>query len=493
MKNRRRVFAVLLVCALTAPSVSHAADDAGDVRLQQLNDQLKQLREQMEAMQQQMKQLQSQAPANALEPSPTADAPADPFSFADFGWLNGNSRQKDFPLDGKIFSGQLSVDANYTYSFAQPKDHSIVGSTTSGRTNEIQLLDLGVGGDFHWNNVRGRFMTQLGLYSTMTPRNDASIGRGQWDLSDAYRYISEAYGGYHFNALHGINLDVGIFLSYVGLCSYYDYENWVYQASYVSANTPWFFNGARLQIFPTDRFKVEFWFVNGWQSYGMFNEMPGLGLQFLWRPTEWFSLVSNEYVGEDTLNNAKRLRMHDDTSVQFKYFDRPKGWLSKAAFSLTVDAGCENGGGVQCAGGNAATPSQYFVGFMLYNRLWFLHDLFGLTLGGGAISNPGRYLVLMPAINGATALSGTPYFTTNPGQQFLAWDCTTTVDYMLSQSITFRGEFVHRWASVPYFSGPGGITPNGGNQGPAGSAVAGFTPDLRHDENRFQLVVMVRI
>src|ERR1700679_52764 len=98
-------------------------------------------------------------------------------------------------------------------------------------------------------------MTQFGLYSTMTARNDASTGRGQWDLADAYRYVSEAYAGYHFNALHGINLDVGIFLSYIGLCSYYDYENWVYQESYVSANTPWFFNGARLQIFPTDRFK----------------------------------------------------------------------------------------------------------------------------------------------------------------------------------------------------------------------------------------------
>ena len=45
---------------------------------------------------------------------------------------------------------------------------------------------------------------------------------------------------------------------------------------------------------------------------------------------------------------------------------------------------------------------------MLYNRFWFDKDRYGLTLGGGKINNPGRYLVLLPPINGATAASGTP-------------------------------------------------------------------------------------
>jgi len=52
-------------------------------------------------------------------------------------------------------------------------------------------------------------------------------------------------------------------MSYIGLCSYYNYENWVYQMSYVSANTPWFFEGLRLQTFPSDRLKIEYWLVNG--------------------------------------------------------------------------------------------------------------------------------------------------------------------------------------------------------------------------------------
>jgi hypothetical protein len=149
-------------------------------------------------------------------------------------------------------------------------------------------------------------------------------------------------------------------------------------------------------------------------------------------------------------------------------------------------------GGVSCGGGTAASPSQFFLGFMAYHRAWFDHDRYAVTLGGGAITNPGRYLVLLPPINGATAASGTPYFTENPGDAYTAWDASATVDYMPSQFITFRGEFNHRAADVPYFAGAGGVTPPGGNSGAAGSLVAGWAPDLQKIENRFTLALLVK-
>jgi hypothetical protein len=128
---------------------------------------------------------------------------------------------------------------------------------------------------------------------------------------------------------------------------------------------------------------------------------------------------------------------------------------------------------------------------MLYNRFWFHRDLYALTLGGGQINNPGRYLVLLPPINGATAASGTPYFTENPGDPFKAWDVSVTTDYMPSQYVTFRLEYNHRAANVPYFSGPGGVTPPGGNTGAPGSLVPGFTPDLVKSENRITGALLV--
>jgi hypothetical protein len=434
-------------------------------------------------------------PKSGLRPSaePEKREPAEPFAFADFTWLTGNPRTKESPLETKAFTGEFRADVDFVQDLNHPQDHSIGGSSEVFRANEVQVTQLGIGGDFHYNNVRGRLMTQFGMYSSTTPRNDASPARGQWDLDTAYRYVSEAYGGYHINKLNGINIDAGIFMSYVGLDSYYQFDNWVYQPSYVSSNTPWFFNGVRIQIFPSTKLKIEPWIVNGWQSYGKFNEAPGVGLQVLWRPNGSVSILGNQYYGTDTLGNPNRKRFHTDDSIQLKYLDRPGNGLDKAAFTVTVDLGCEWGGGVSCRGGSPAAPSQYFLGFMAYNRFWFKKDLFGLTLGGGAISNPGRYLVLLPPINGATAISGTPYFTANPGDKYRAWDASATFDYMPSQFVTFRWEFNHRAANVPYFSGSGGITPPGGNVAPLGSFVPGWTPDLRKYENRFTLALLVKL
>jgi hypothetical protein len=423
------------------------------------------------------------------EDSPT-QKPAEPFAFADFSWIPGGYGPAESPFATKYFTPELRVDNAYHYSFANPKDDTISGSSEVFRHNEFQTTQIGVGGDINYHNVGLRLMTQFGMYSTTTPRNDASPDRGQWHLADAYRYISEGYASYHLDVMNGINIQSGIFMSYVGLWSYYNFDNWTYQPSYVSSNTPWFFNGMRVQIFPSDKLKIEPWFVNGWQSYGKFVDQPGIGLQVLWRPNGDLSILGNQYFGKDTLDNgagsAGRKRYHSDDSAMYKYYDNPTGKISKAAASLTVDAGCEDGGDVACG-------RQWFLGFMAYNRLWFAHDHYGLTVGGGAIKNPGRYLVLMPPINGADAFSGTPYFTANPGDDYRAWDVQVTGDYMPNRNLTFRLEYTHRWANVPYFSGPGGVTPPGGNQGAPGSAVAGWTPDLRQQEDRVTAAMMIRL
>src|SRR5579864_6754076 len=361
---------------------------------------------------------------------PTKPAKAEPFAFADWTWLNGNSRVKEPPFDTKFFTPEVQADVDYIVDFNHPKDDTIGGSSEVFRAYEVQLTQLGVGGDFHFDNVRGRLMTQFGMYSQTTPRNDASPSRGQWQLDNAYRYVSEAYGGYHFNVLHGVNVDAGIFMSYVGLFSYYNFDNWAYQPSYVSSNTPWFFTGVRTQIYLSEKLKVEPWFINGWQTYGKPNGRPGIGGQIKWAPNGWMTIISNNYgVGSDDVGFPTRRRIHTDDSLEVKYFDNKEHFFDKAAFTATFDLGCEYGGGVSCYGNRAGGPKQSFVGGMFYNRVWFHNDLFALTIGGGAMNNPGRYLTLLPPINGATEFSGTPYFTQNPGDKFKAWDASVTFDW----------------------------------------------------------------
>ncbi len=432
----------------------------------------------------------------AAQETPQADLASErttgkpePFAFADFFWLPGGGGTTDRPLSYGPFTGEFRIDSSYHYSLSDPVDHTIAGSTEVFRHGEFQLTHVGFGGDFNYKRVHARLMTQFGMYSQTTARNDASTSIGQWDLANAYRYISEAYAGYHLNYLNGINIQAGIFMSFVGLWSYYNADNWTYQPSYVSANTPWFFNGVRAQIFVTDKLKIEPMITNGWQAYGRFNKGLGVGMQTLWRPTGKLSFAFNQYYGTDSLNIPDRRRIHSDNSFMMKHYENPNGLVTRVATSLTLDAGCEMGGGVSC-------NSQYFLGFMAYVRTWFYREMFAMTFGGGGIINPGRYLVLIPPINGATASTAaiaSPYFSANPGDDFKAWDTQLTFDYIPKPFITFRVEYNHRAANVPYFAGHGGMTPPGGNNGAPTVAIGGWAPDLAKTEDRFTLALLLRL
>jgi hypothetical protein len=439
---------------------------------------------------------------------------SEPFAFGDFSWLNGNSRKTSPPaFDSKYFTGDVTFDLNTTHSFNNPIDNTVVGSTALARNNELQLSFMGVGGDIHVNNVRGRIMMQFGTRSTVVPRNDGSSYKGQYDLQTIYRYISEAYAGYHWNTWHGINLDAGIFMSYIGLFSYNNYENWGYQPSYTSDNTPWFFNGLRLQMFPTDKLKIELWLINGWQSYGMFNNSPGTGYSIYYRPKETVDYVFNGYYGKDDEGAPGRYRFHSDDSYELRYVNRPHAkFIKKAAFSITADFGFENGDGVSAFGKKAGTTAQNFISGMIYNRLW-LGDHFAWTIGGGYMHNPGQYLVLAPTGYADTLFQKQ----TGPGSTFNAWDCSTTFEYMPNQNLTLKFEYVHRGivnigaapGTTPlkgYFAGHGGVTSPSGytNTGgytysSSGSSIApplsswgGWQPDLAMSESRIILALLVR-
>jgi hypothetical protein len=425
-----------------------------------------------------------------------------PFDGIDMTWHNGGDRRDSSIWTSKYFTPVIMIDVNYNYSFNNPIDNTVVGSTAMARHNEVQLSSANLGADFNYKGARGRIVTQFGTRSTVVPRNDYSPYKGQYELANVYRYLSEAYAGYHFNKWYGINVDAGMFMSYIGLNSYYQNENWEYQASFTSDNTPWFFNGLRVQIHPSKTLKIEPWLINGWQSYGKFNAMPGFGANITWIPNSSVKLLTNDYYGTDAAGLPDRKRFHSDNSLLVRYYNRPESkGISRMAFSLTGDFGFEKGGGVNgLKNGDSVTgPAQYFASAMFYNRIWFGKNKFAWTIGGGVMTNPGRYLVLyptgqaspLPNPNDPTQTAGAYPFSANPGDQFRGWDVSTNFDWMPNQSITFRAELVHRQSSVPYFAGHGGVTSPSGYS--TTTLPADWRPDLVKSETRLVFAILFRI
>ena len=195
-----------------------------------------------------------------------------PFAFGDFTWMNGQSRQKDFPLAfSKVITTSVYLDTYYAYSTNRPADNTIVGSATIGRHNEFQINLVSVGAQVNYRNVLANLSLQTGDMLNIVQDLDGSAARGKNLTTLNLHNIREATAGYHFDKASGINVEAGIFLSYIGLESYLLAENWNYHRSLVCDFTPFYFQGIRIQYFPNEHLKIEPWIMNGFQTYGKWN------------------------------------------------------------------------------------------------------------------------------------------------------------------------------------------------------------------------------
>jgi hypothetical protein len=423
-----------------------------------------------------------------------------PFDGMDLTWINGQSRitnsivsLKDKKTGETIVTGTAYMDADYNYNFANPIDNTHTISSTIGRSNEFHINLASVGVDAAYKNMIGRILLQYGSMLNIVQDLDPSVNRGRNNSINNLKFIREGAAGYHFNKWYGINLEAGIFMSYIGLESYIVQDNWCFQRSTVCEFTPFYFQGARLQMFPTKKLKQEIWLLNGWQSYNSFGNAPGVGTSTYWRPNESLQLVANFYYGHDTQNpdtlghQSHRIRFHHDNSIVARYFNRPQSkGFSKMAFSINSHYGFEKG---MDAGDNVTSKTHFMYGTSVSNRIWFYKNKLAFTLRGDVVSNGGEYLAFSPSP--VAPNDYTDALAANPNTPLKIMQGTFTFDIMPTEFTTFRIEYGHREANLPYFAGHGGTTsPSGWVNGP--TTIIPWRPDLQKTDNRITLVMNFR-
>lgn len=433
-----------------------------------------------------------------------------PFDGMDLTWINGQNRQKNFPLtltdsEGEtILTGVTYLDTYYNYNFANPTDNTQTNSATIGRHNEFTLNLASIGVETNYKNIIGRLWLQFGQMGSIVNDLDGSVARGRNTAVSNLRNIREASAGYHFDKWHGINVEMGIFMSYIGLESYITQENWSYQRSMVCDFTPFYFSGARVQMHPTKNLKTEIWLLNGWQTYNSFSRGPGLGSSTYYRPSEDLQLVANFYVGRDTQNpdifgnQSNRVRFHHDNSIVKRYANNANSsGVTKAAFSMNTHFGFQS---------NSATTDvvkaseNFMLGTSIANRIWFSKNKMAVTLRGDALTNQSvvngvntsGYLAFNPANTGnlpnayETAIAN--------GEKLRMYQFTTTYDIMPNDYVTFRLEYGYRHSNLPYFTSAGGTTsPSGFTNGPTDPVNNPWAATLLKSEHRMTLAVNFRL
>jgi Putative beta-barrel porin-2, OmpL-like. bbp2 len=405
-----------------------------------------------------------------------------PFEGMDLTWINGQNRQMEFPLKYKdILTGVAYLDCYYNLNFAEPIDHTQTISSTMGRTNEFTLNLASVGLETNYGNIIGRLWFQTGNTLHIVQELDGTVSRGRNTGTGNLKFIREASAGYHFDVLYGLNVEMGIFMSYIGLESYVTQENWSYQRSMVSDFTPFYFQGARIQLNPAKKFQTQLWLLNGWQTYNSLNEGVGLGNSNYFRPTDDLQLVANFYYGKDT-RGSDLIRFHHDNSVVARYHKRKHSRrISQCAFSINSHYGFQSN--------DSIGPSDHFMmGTAIANRVWFNKNKLALTLRGDYVTNPGLYLAYSPspvAPNDFTAA-----IANDPEQKLEIVQAAVSLDVMPNDFVTFRLEYAYRRSNVPYFAGPGGTTsPDGWIDTP----TTNWRPDLTTTENRLTAAVNFRL
>lgn len=413
-------------------------------------------------------------PAPAKPPPAPKDVTEPPFGEFDWSWMNGQNNQPSSLLRMGPVTWSIYLDAYYAFQFHRPVDHTIFPSTVAPRHNEVSLNLASVGVDITGlDGPIGRLYVQYGSNVETTTGQDVTTGRGFFLTNRTFNYIQQAAAGWHFHALHGVNAEIGIFPSYIGLESYLPQENWAYAHALMSDATPYYFFGVRTQIFPTQRLKVELWLVNGWQTFGQWHEARGGGYLWNWRPREWLSIVNSVYLGQEVKDDPSPFRFYADNNIQIRYF---KGQgaraIQHAALSLVLDYGYEH---------RSNAPSGHITGVTLTNRFQWTPS-WATTLRGDMLYDQTRAIAPALPVGSPYKLPGTGYF--------LAGGASVTVDFLPSPWTLLRVEYSHREANSPVFSGHGGITGPGGVP-PANPAT--FAPDLARRDDRLIFNATLRL
>lgn len=342
--------------------------------------------------------------------------------------------------------------------------------------------------------ARWRLWLQYGAMQHMVQEVDGSVFRGRNTGTGNLKFIREATAGYHFNKWYGINVEAGIFMSYIGLESYMIQENWCYQRSMACDFTPFYFQGARIQMFPSKNLKTEIWLLNGWQTYSSFSRSPGIGNSVYWRPNENLQLVANFYLGRDTYNpdtlgnQSGRIRFHHDNSIVGRFYSNPESkGVSQSAISINTHYGFQKG---TDAGDTITSKEHFMYGTSVTSRTWFCKNKMAVSVRGDVITNGGSYLAFTPSP--VTPNAFTDALAADPNKPVQIFQATATFDIMPSDHFTFRIEYGYRSANVPYFAGHGGTTsPSGWQAGP--TTTLPWTPDLQKTENRITLAMNFRL
>lgn len=198
---------------------------------------------------------------------------------------------------GINFSGL--IDGYYNYNDNHPLD--------SDNGNQLRNFDFNA-------NAFSLSMAKLTLVRDPSPlgfRVDLGFGKAFTTILASepnFKYLEQAYVSYKPSKAHGLELDLGEFVTSAGAEVIEAKDNWNYSRSLLfSLAIPYYHVGARATVPLTPAFTAGVQLVNGWNNFTDNNSGKTIGLTGLWTKPK-FTLATNYYTGPENNHTNKGFR-----------------------------------------------------------------------------------------------------------------------------------------------------------------------------------------
>jgi hypothetical protein len=237
---------------------------------------------------------------------------------------------------------------------------------------------------------------------------------------NAWKYFKQAYVSFKPKSWHGVEIDVGEFVTSAGAEVIESNQNYNYSHSLLFAwAIPYSHTGVRLQYALGSHFTGSVQVVNGWNNVEPINSGKTLGFTgaYAWKKVTW---NHNYYVGPEHPGTTKGWRNLYDTSIAVNQTDNLTWYLNfDYGRDKNILAGASTWTGL-------AGAFRYAIGkkYAVAGRLEFFDDVNGFSTG-----------------------------TAQTVKEF-----TITGERKLTDWLLTRGEFRTDWSDKPFFENQGSTT-----------------------------------
>lgn len=227
-------------------------------------------------------------------------------------------------LDSMIGSDVLSVSSFVDLYFSD--DFNNFEQRKRPYLTQPQLNDEGNInlGDLSIKLQTERFRSTLtGQYGTSVDANYAA------EKHEAIKYLQEGYVG--FQPVDKLWIDVGVFLSHIGMESWKSKDNIAYTRALISEFSPYYESGVRVGYEFSDKLSAQILAVNGWQNISYYDGRWAFGSLINYKPD------SDSVVGWSTFfgNESDDARIFNDLYYRTTL-------LEKLSVGISGDVGYQN-------------------------------------------------------------------------------------------------------------------------------------------------------